>query len=50
MLESIVSEGRTTQEAIDKGLAKLNVSREKEVKIPKYEGNFTFKKAVTDNK
>lgn len=29
MLESIVSEGRTTQEAIDKGLAKLNVSREK---------------------
>ena len=28
----------------------VNVSREKEVKIPKYEGNFTFKKAVTDNK
>lgn len=29
MLESIVSEGRTTQEAIDKGLAILNVSRER---------------------
>lgn len=29
MLESIISEGRTTQEAIEKGLTKLNVSRDK---------------------
>jgi len=29
MLESIISEGRTTQDAIEKGLAKLNVSRDK---------------------
>ena len=28
----------------------VSVSREKEVKIPKYEGTFTFKNATTDSK